>query len=121
MYCFGDLVTQNRKVFLIHDQPCHSKEELLAAYADAASSVTLSGPTSFAPIIHEAVDVCRLRGKYHILIVIADGLMDDVQETVDAIVYASKYRISPGSCRYVRSRLKPGTAQTALHLQCIVQ
>jgi hypothetical protein len=95
LYGFGDLLTQNRHVFMLNNEaPCRSKEELLAAYADAAAAVTLSGPTSFAPIIREAVDVVRSKGKYHILIIIADGLMDDVPETVDAIVYASKYPLS---------------------------
>ena len=75
LYGFGDQITSNKNVFLVHDQPCRSKEELLSAYADAASSVTLSGPTSFAPIIHEAIDICKATGKYHILVIVADGLM----------------------------------------------
>jgi len=60
---------------LNNERPCGSKEELLCAYADAAASVTLSGPTSFAPAIGEAVDMCRSTGKYFVLILIADGLM----------------------------------------------
>lgn len=68
--------TQNRKVFMLNNErPCGSKEELLCAYADAAAAVTLSGPTSFAPAIGEAVDMCRSTGKYFVLILIADGLM----------------------------------------------
>ena len=76
LYGFGDVKTANKRVFMLNnEQLCQSKEELLCAYADAAASVTLSGPTSFAPIIYEAIDTCRSTGKYHILVIIADGLM----------------------------------------------
>lgn len=74
LYGFGDSLTGNRHVFMMNNEEmCHNKEQLLAAYADAAANVTLSGPTSFAPCIYEAIDVCRSTGKYHILFIIADG------------------------------------------------
>jgi E3 ubiquitin-protein ligase RGLG len=95
LYGFGDSHTSNKKVFLMNNEkPCHSKEELLAAYADAASNVILSGPTSFAPIIYEAIDVCKATSKYHILFIVADGMMDDVDATTQAIVAASKHPLS---------------------------
>jgi len=95
LYGFGDIETQNKFVFELNNgAPCRSKEELLQAYADAAANVKLSGPTSFSPIIREAIDICRSTGRYHILLIIADGLMDDVDETIRAIVDASKHPLS---------------------------
>lgn len=64
LYGFGDYKTSNRSVFMLNnEQVCCNKEELMCAYADAAAAVTLSGPTSFAPIINEAIDVTRQTGK----------------------------------------------------------
>lgn len=95
LYGFGDLHTGNHSVFMMNNgQACHSKTELLDAYATAVQNVKLSGPTSFAPIIYEAIDQCKATGKYMILFIIADGMMDDVQQTIDAIVAASHYPLS---------------------------
>jgi E3 ubiquitin-protein ligase RGLG len=113
LYGFGDVQTQNKKVFMLNNEhPCNSKEELLCAYNDAAAAVTLSGPTSFAPIINEAVDVCKQRGKYHILVIVADGLMDDKDATIAAIVAASKY---PLSIVMVRANHQPSQVQQEFH------
>lgn len=95
LYGFGDSLTTNKKVFLLNsERPCKTKQELLNAYSEAAAHVTLSGPTSFAPIIYEAMDVVQSLGKYHVLVIIADGMMDDVSNTVNAIVAASYHPLS---------------------------
>ena len=58
-YGFGDAETTDEEVFSIveDDSPCHGFEEVLQRYNEVAKRVTLSGPTSFAPIITRAMQV----------------------------------------------------------------
>ena len=49
-------------------------DNVLRAYEWLIPSVSLSGPTSFAPAIYHAINIVRLsKGSYHILMIIADG------------------------------------------------
>lgn len=51
----------------------------------------LSGPTSFAPAVEWASDVVRESGnQYHILLIIGDGCVSNVQRDAAAIVAASR-------------------------------
>jgi E3 ubiquitin-protein ligase RGLG len=56
----------------------------------------LSGPTSFVPIINQTIDIVAQSGKYHILVIIADGQVSNEKENIDAIVEA----------RYIRVRVR---------------
>lgn len=98
VYGFGDERTKDTDVFplLDDDSPCQNIEEVLARYTRAVKSVSLSGPTSFAPIIQKAINVVRDTGKYHVLLILADGRLDDEQDkkTREAIVQASNYPLS---------------------------
>merc|ERR1712224_1049705 len=44
--------------------------------------------------IRQSIRIVRETGEYHILLIVADGQVDDVQETANAIVEASRYPIS---------------------------
>eukprot|EP01135_Chromosphaera_perkinsii_P002439 Nk52_evm45s223 gene=Nk52_evmTU45s223 len=79
--------------------------EVISQYNEITPLLTFSGPTSFAPIIHQAIRIVKGEDssccdpnttsyEYHILIIIADGQVLDVQETVDAIREASNYPLS---------------------------
>jgi uncharacterized paraquat-inducible protein A len=49
---FGDVSTTDKGVFpFFPDRPCHGVEEVLARYTEITPNITLSGPTSFAPLI----------------------------------------------------------------------
>lgn len=51
-------------------------ENVLAAYDGVINRVNLSGPTSFAPAVRKAIEIVRQsQGQYHILVIIADGLV----------------------------------------------
>lgn len=56
--------------------------------------VTLSGPSSLAPIIRKAVDIVRQTGKYHILVIITDGQITQESETIKAVIEASAVPLS---------------------------
>lgn len=94
-YGFGDIITKDKKVFpFISDRPCNGIEEVLVKYAQTAQYVQLSGPTSFAPIIREAIKIAKETREYHILIIVADGQVTNERETSNAIVEASNYPLS---------------------------
>jgi E3 ubiquitin-protein ligase RGLG len=71
-------------------------------------NIQLSGPTSFAPLIRAAIEIVKQSGnQYHILVIVADGQVDNVKvpihfvilltlckETSDAIVEATNYPLS---------------------------
>mmetsp|Transcript_9087 Transcript_9087/g.10096 ORF Transcript_9087/g.10096 Transcript_9087/m.10096 type:complete len:269 (+) Transcript_9087:230-1036(+) len=92
---FGDATTTDKSVFpFFPDRPCNGFQEALVRYAEITPNVKLSGPTSFAPLIREAIKIVQQDGGYHILVIIADGQVNNVQDTTQAIVEATKYPIS---------------------------
>ena len=102
-YGFGDYSTTDKSVFSMNnvtsehgteEVPCYKLEGVLERYSIITPFVNLSGPTSFAPIIRKAIDLVKVRKQYHILIIIADGAVDSVRDTKNAIIEASHYPLS---------------------------
>lgn len=98
-YGFGDSTTGDRHCFpfFTGDQPAHGVDEVLTRYQDVVENVDLAGPTSFAPVIKQAIQVVRKEEGYHILVIIADGQVTDASptgETARAIIEASHYPLS---------------------------
>lgn len=102
-YGFGDRATGNKGVFPLqtinvdgtfHESPCVRLEGVLNSYSRIAPLVEMSGPTSFAPIIRKAISLVADRKAYHILLIIADGCVDDMDETIKSIVEASNFPLS---------------------------
>jgi len=73
---------------------CHTFNDVLSCYEKITPHIKLSGPTSFAPIINHAIEIVKSTGSYHILIIITDGEVVNMDETRNAIVYASNYPLS---------------------------
>jgi len=96
VFGFGDITTKDKAVFPIYPDGhyCQGFEEVLQRYTDVTPKVLLSGPTSFAPIIREAISIVQKTQGYHILVIIADGQVDNVRDTIAAIVEASNYPLS---------------------------
>ena len=75
-------------------------EGILKAYNDVLPKLVLRGPTNFKHIIRKAADIAReLRcsqenQKYCILLILTDGRIDDLEESIDAIVDASQLPLS---------------------------
>jgi len=95
-YGFGDVTTKDKAIFSFFDggKPANGFQEVLMRYGEITPSIQLSGPTSFAPLIREAIKVVKALKSYHILIILADGQVDNIKETTAAIVEASFYPIS---------------------------
>lgn len=98
LYIFGDVMTENKRVSLLGNEPCHGTNGLIDRYNDLIDDVQLSGPTSFAPIVDE---VCRLtvdsRGQYHVLVIVCDGQVDgmrNLEKTRASIAKASRLPVS---------------------------
>lgn len=108
MYGFGDLRTKDHSVFPMHEKGkyIYGIKNIMNAYIktcekfqedpDGKAELHMAGPTSFAPIINKAIQIVEGKkyGGYHILIIIADGIINDSGETYDAIIEASKYALS---------------------------
>ena len=55
-------------------------QEALDRYRAVAPTVSLAGPTSFAPVISRAAAIARATGGYHILLIICDGSLSKEEE-----------------------------------------
>ena len=70
-------------------------EGILAAYQSALMSIRLSGPTNFAPTIVGATTGARSApGVYTVLLIITDGEITDMDDTINAIVAADDAPLS---------------------------
>ncbi|XP_027351006.1 protein BONZAI 3 [Abrus precatorius] len=75
-------------------------EGIMDAYASALRNVSLSGPTLFGPVINMAAEMAAQSlssansNKYHVLLIITDGVVTDLQETINALVKASDLPLS---------------------------
>jgi hypothetical protein len=69
---------------------------ILDAYNNAVSNVQLHGPTNFAPVINAAAGAAQKGGaqNYHILLIITDGVISDMDATIAEIVRASDLPLS---------------------------
>ena len=95
-YGFGCATTRDQSVFnfATDDNPCRSIKDIMRSYRQITKHVILSGPTSFAPIIRRAVEIVHANKAFCVLFIIADGQVTNENETVEAIVEASKYPLS---------------------------
>ncbi|KAJ7973406.1 Protein BONZAI [Quillaja saponaria] len=74
-------------------------EGIMAAYTSALLNVTLAGPTIFGPVINTAAQIAghslsQNSSKYFVLLILTDGVITDLQETIDAVVRASDLPLS---------------------------
>jgi len=71
---------------------------IVASYRNSLSLIQLSGPTCFMPIIRSATQVSiasfQESHTYSILLIITDGVINDMTETIDAIVDATNAPLS---------------------------
>ncbi|XP_010322630.1 protein BONZAI 1 isoform X1 [Solanum lycopersicum] len=72
---------------------------IMTAYMSALFNVSLAGPTIFGPVVTSAADIAnqslmKRERKYFVLLIITDGVITDLQETMDALVHAADLPLS---------------------------
>ena len=73
----------------IFNPECDGLEGITAAYKSALKNVNLYGPTNFAPTVEMIADMAEEarvnqgNQKYFILLIITDGIINDMQKTID--------------------------------------
>jgi len=75
-------------------------DEVVQAYQRALQNINLYGPTYFSQIIEPVVskiemeEVSQYNQKYSILLIITDGIINDMKQTIDQIVRGSSKPLS---------------------------
>ncbi|KAF9401030.1 hypothetical protein BGX21_002900 [Mortierella sp. AD011] len=71
---------------------------ILAAYWHALQYAELYGPTNFSPVINQTVAICNQRRsgseEYYVLLILTDGVITDMDNTIRAIIGASRLPLS---------------------------
>ena len=98
-YGFGDVNTREHSVFSFfpNDDAPRGLDVLLAKYRQIAPLVDLSGPTSFEPLIRQAMRRVYYTGmRFHLLLILADGQISSAWKaaTMQAIYDASFFPLS---------------------------
>jgi len=81
-------------LFFPDSRSCNGFAEVLTRYSEIAAHAELSGPTNFAPVIRAAINLVKENRSYHILLIVADGQVNNEQQTKQAIIEASHYALS---------------------------
>jgi hypothetical protein len=74
------------------DPNVHMIDEVLTTYRNAVTKINFSGPTLFAPLINHAINTIKLENKknqYNILLILTDGMINDMDDTINALVEGS--------------------------------
>ena len=74
------------------DPNIHLIQGIIEAYHNAIEKVELSGPTLFGPIFKNFNNMIKKdinNFKYNILMILTDGIIDDIKETIDQLVEGS--------------------------------
>lgn len=92
-HCFA--INQN-----IFDPELKGIEEVITSYEEILEKIQLYGPTRFSEVIHTSIEyasnakVCQDKQQYFIVLILTDGIINDLDETVDEIVLACDLPIS---------------------------
>lgn len=79
---------------------CDGMDGVITAYKNAIKKVELYGPTHFGGVLEmitdmtESMQVTQSNQKYNILLIITDGVINDLQASIDNIVRASRLPLS---------------------------
>ena len=83
-HCFPINFKEDPNIYLL--------ENILKVYHECLDKITLHGPTKFSPIIKTVIDDINNRNnifEYQILMILTDGIIVDLDETIDQIVIGS--------------------------------
>lgn len=74
------------------DPNIHLIQNVISAYHNALNVVRLWGPTQFSPILRGTNELIRKENnilKYNILLILTDGMIEDVDKTINELVEGS--------------------------------
>jgi len=104
---FGAKVPPNKEVshafpinFKTNSPNCSGVRGVVEAYKTSLTQLELFGPTNFAPMINlvskfaSAAQLERSARNYFILLILTDGVITDLEETIHAVVTASHLPMS---------------------------
>ncbi|CAM9104353.1 unnamed protein product [Pylaiella littoralis] len=77
----------------------HGVHGILEAYSAALNNVQLAGPTLFTEVLQTAMaranrPASQLDQRYDVLLILTDGIINDMQQTIDSLVAASDLPLS---------------------------
>ena len=98
VYLFGDEATRDQTVRPLYQDKsgyceCFGVSHALAEYRKQIPKIGFSGPTSFRPLIETAIQISKIKKQFQLLIIIGDGGVTDMKETIRTIVKASNFPI----------------------------
>ena len=82
--CFNINFKQNPEIYTI--------DNVIQEYRNCFQYIYLAGPTEFCPLVQKVNETIRKENnplKYHILMILTDGIIVDQQKTIDALVEGS--------------------------------
>ena len=88
--CFAINLKDNPDIYTI-DNVIKTYHEIIKK-----DKLTFAGPTEFTPIIKKVISRMITKNilEYHILMILTDGVIDDLQDTIDILVEASSLPLS---------------------------
>ena len=98
VYGFGAIIKNTDEVSMcfninFKDDPnIQFVDNIMKEYYACLDKIYFSGPTCFAPIINKIISEIKKEDdilEYHVLMILTDGIIDDFDETVDALVEGS--------------------------------
>ena len=101
VFGFGAVVNNvNSSCFSINfedDPNIESIDNIIKCYHECLEKITFSGPTNFAPIIKRIINDIKKQNdpkEYQVLMILTDGIIRDIENTIDALVEGSFYPLS---------------------------
>lgn len=97
VYRFGCLNTKDQSVLPLlypeQDDPhFQGFDGVWEAYKRLAPQIEMSGPTTFAPMIKQAIEICKADpNQFYILVILTDGDVSDIELDKKALIEASNY------------------------------
>ena len=70
----------------------HTLDNVINVYHESLKKLTFSGPTLFSPILYSVINQIKTNNdilEYNILMILTDGVLDDMDNTINALVEGS--------------------------------
>ena len=97
----SNLVSHCFNINFQNDPNLKGIDNILATYRQSLGKVTLAGPTFFTPVIDKVIGEIKYdlennqeENHYYVLLILTDGVINDMQQTCDKIVEASYLPLS---------------------------